>query len=304
MSNQSSPWTILKLLSWTASFFRDHCIDSPRLTAEILLSRAMGLERIDLYLKYDQPLLSGELAKFKQMIKRRANREPVAYITGEKEFFGRGFFVSPQVLIPRPETEILVETALGLLDENPVCPMRVLDAGTGSGAIIVSLSLARPGYQYQASDISMAALAVAAANAGRHGVKEKINFFAGDWLTPIAHGFKACLIVSNPPYIPSGDIPTLEPEVRAHEPSRALDGALDGLFAIRQIMDRAPHCLADGGHLLLEIGHDQKEEVARLARESGRFAEISFVRDLAGIERVAVLRKAACRSVSCIPPSS
>lgn len=291
MATESSSWTIIKLLAWTASFFRDRGIDSPRLTAEILLARALGVERIDLYLKYDQPLSSDELAGFKQMIKRRAGREPVAYITGEKEFFGRGFFVSPQVLIPRPETEILVETAMGILNENSVRPMRVLDVGTGSGAIVVSLAVARPGYQYLASDISMPALLVAIINAGKHGVKDKISFFTGDWLTPIAPGYKACLIVSNPPYIPSGDIPTLEPEVRAHEPVAALDGALDGLSAIRRIIGCAPDNLTDGGHLLLEIGYDQKDAVARLARESGRFTDVAFVRDLAGIERVAVLRK-------------
>ena len=291
MSRQSSSWTIIKLLTWTASYFRDRGIDSPRLTAEILLARAMGAGRIDLYLRYDQPLSADELVKFKHMIIRRAGREPVAYITGEKEFFGRGFSVSPHVLIPRPETEILVETAMGLLPENPVRPMRVLDAGTGSGAIVVSLALARPGHQYLASDISMEALAVAARNARAHGVKEKISFFAGDWLAPIPSGFKAFLIVSNPPYIPSAEIPLLEPEVRAHEPIAALDRASDGLSAIRRMIDCAPECLMDGGHLLLEIGYDQKEAVACLARESGRFSEISFVRDLAGIERVAVLRK-------------
>lgn len=291
MAIHDSSWTIIKLLSWTAAYFRDRGIDSPRLTAEILLAHALGVGRIDLYLRYDQPLSYDELAEFKKMIKRRAAREPVDYIVGEKEFFGRRFFVSPQVLIPRPETEILVETAIGILSESPVRPMRVLDAGTGSGAIVISLAIDRSGYQYLASDISMAAIAVAVTNARMHGVAGKISFFAGDWLAPLSPDFRASLIVSNPPYIPSEQIPLLEPEVRGHEPIAALDGASDGLSAIRRIIDRAPDCLVDGGYLLLEIGYGQKVAVDCLARENGQFADIAFIRDLAGIDRVAVLRK-------------
>jgi len=290
LSHKASSWTIIRVLAWTSDYFRKHGIESPRLTAEILLANALGLERIDLYIRHDQPLKSSELAVFRRMIKRRACHEPVDYIIESKEFFGRNFFVCPHVLIPRPETEILVETAVDLLASYPDHG-RVLDIGTGSGVIAVTLAKEMPAFSYLASDISVKALSVAGKNAVLHDVEDKISFFAGDLLMALSPGFRACLIVSNPPYIPSEQIPLLAPEIAAHEPIIALDGSYDGLSVIRRIIESAPDFLCEGGHLLLEIGHDQKQAVERLAGDTGRYARISFVRDLAGIDRVAVLQK-------------
>ena len=197
------PWTILKTLQWTTAFFKSHHIDSPRLTAEVLLAHTLNIRRIDLYLRFDQPLTPPELAIYKAFIKRRAGREPLAYITGSREFYGLDFAVTPDVLIPRPETEFLVEEALRILPQDGLADSRrVLDLGTGSGAIIISLATRRPGHFFAASDKSVKAVSVAACNARTHRVEDQIRFFAGDLfaaLTPEGPGFD--LVVSNPPYV-------------------------------------------------------------------------------------------------------
>ena len=287
-----STWTILKIIHWATSYFKSNQIDSPRLTIEIFLAHVLGVERIDLYLAFDQPLHAAELTLLKSMIKRRLNREPVAYITGKKEFFGIDFDVSPGVLIPRPETEFLVEEALKFIPESSFSkPISVLDMGTGSGAIIISLSKNRPGHHFFATDISVPALSIAAANAKKLNIKN-IHFFAGDWFSPFEQnkpGFD--VIVSNPPYIPVNDIVHLAPEITQYEPVLALDGGNDGMNSLRKIIEDAPAYLNPEGMMLLEIGHDQQVKVQQALENSSKLKLEKFIKDYGEHERVAVIRK-------------
>jgi len=288
-------WTILKLLKWTAGFFESHCIESPRATAEILLAHALGKERIDLYVHYDQPLGSDELKRFKALIKRRVEREPVAYIIGSREFWSMQLAVNPDVLIPRPETECLVEAALAhLAGESAAGFRRILELGTGSGAVVLALASERPHDLFFASDRSIRSLRLARSNAARHHVADRIRFFCGEWLAPVRRGsdpFDA--IVSNPPYIRTGVIADLQPEICRYEPVEALDGGPDGLAALGRIIREAPACLKAGGRLFLEIGYDQKDSVLELAAQTGLYRGIDFHRDYSGLDRVACMQKKA-----------
>lgn len=282
------PWTILRLLRWTTSYFESHKIDTPRLDAEILLAHILRMERVELYSQHDLPLCGHELARFKSLITRRARREPVAYIVGSKGFWSLELAVTSDVLIPRPETEHLVESALSLVPEDPgSAPRRILDMGTGSGAIVLALASERPGHLFFASDRSPRALDVARKNVGENGLGDAVRFFSGDWFAPLRPDGKGFdLILSNPPYIRTEDIKGLQPDVRYHEPVAALDGGEDGLDCIRHIIRSASAYLAADGHLLLEIGHDQKSAVREMARNTGRYGKIVFEKDYAGHDRV------------------
>ena len=284
------PWTIKSLLNWAEPYFDKHGIDSPRLTAEILLADCLGLRRLDLYLQHDRPLEQPELKRFKSLIKRRVSREPVAYITGEKGFFDDVFKVAKGVLIPRPDTEVLVENAVEALTAFEG-PARVIELGVGSGAIIVSVAKACPGHTYFASDLAEAPLATARENARRIADDAGIRFFRGSWLDAVNPSAGFDLILSNPPYIPARDISGLEPEIREHEPRLALDGGPDGLDAIRIILDQAGRCLSPGGRVMLEMGFDQKDALTTVAERFPWIADLSFIRDLAGHDRVAVIKK-------------
>jgi release factor glutamine methyltransferase len=284
-------WTVFKLISWTETYFTRHQIDSPRLTAEILLGFCLGVRRLDLYLQHDRPLEKQELARFKTLIQRRKNHEPVAYITGEKGFFESSFQVGPGVLIPRPDTETLVTTTLSVLDEIPRNPQKILELGVGSGAIVISLAKARPEHLFFAGDISRIALDAARKNAAREKEIGTIHFFNGSWFAPLATGPFFDVIVSNPPYIPTEDIFGLAPEIRDHEPRSALDGGHDGLTCIRELVTHAGDFLVPGGQLLLEMGFDQKADVTALAKACPQFDQINIVQDLAGQNRVAQLKK-------------
>jgi len=281
-------WNVIALIRWATGYFEKHGIDSPRMTAELLLSHALGVGRLQLYLRHDQPLSAAELAEFKALIQRRIKREPTAYILGKREFWSRNFNVNPSVLIPRPETEHLVEAALTVIDSAPKSKkMRVLDLGTGSGAIILSLAAERPGHVYVASDKREEAVRVAKINAEKNGVAETVLFFVGRWLDPVTPGYGGFdVIVSNPPYIQSGDIGGLQPEVADFEPRHALDGGLDGLDEVREIMKDAPMYLKEGGSLILEIGFGQAEKIRSEAAAGGIIKVVQIFRDLAGIERV------------------
>ncbi|MBC8440399.1 MAG: peptide chain release factor N(5)-glutamine methyltransferase, partial [Deltaproteobacteria bacterium] len=262
-------WTIIKILSWTESYLKNHSIESPRLTAEMLLAHCLGKKRLDLYLQYDRPLQKNELSDFKVLIKRRIQKnEPVAYIIGEKGFFESDFEVAQGVLIPRSDTETIVEQALRILNTNQdnSKPKTVLELGTGSGAIIVSLAKAIPGHLYFASDISLTALAIAKKNAEKIA-KDKISFFAGSWFSCLRENSRFDLIISNPPYIPTADIQGLEPEIKEFEPILALDGGTDGIDSFRSILKSAHNYLVPGGTLLLEMGFDQKEMVQSISRQ-------------------------------------
>ena len=283
------PWTIRALLTWTESYFSSHTIDSPRLTAEILLAHSLDIKRLDLYLQHDRPLEKGELTDFKALIKRRINREPVAYITGSRGFWDSDFSVTPGVLIPRPETEILVERGLEFLNAAKA-PCRVLELGVGSGAVIVSLAKALPEHSYFAGDISADALSVARKNA-RDLAGDRISFFRGHWFSCLAPALKFDLILSNPPYVRSADIPGLQAEVAGFEPGLALDGGSDGLDCYRQIIAAAPAHLNPGGELILEAGCDQAQEIQEIAKGVGRYQGVEIIKDLSGLDRVAHLKK-------------
>ncbi len=282
----------MALIRWTTGYFNDHGIDNARTDAEILLAHALGQRRIDLYLNHDQPLCEDELKRFKTMIRRRVDREPVAYITGTREFWSLELSVTPAVLIPRPETECLVEAVLPLLDNPCDAPVRVLDLGTGSGAIVIALAHEHDCHRYLAMDRSPEALRLARHNARRHGVDGCIDWFSGDWDAPLAPGRKRFdLIVSNPPYIRSPDMQTLQPEIRRFEPQAALDGSSDGLACLMRILEFAHRYLADGGTLALEMGYDQAADVQAAAKRIGHYTPVRIVRDYAGLDRVAIMKK-------------
>lgn len=286
IETEASQWTILDILKWTTSYFRSRNIDQPRADAEILLSHTLNLQRVDLYLRYDQPLSTDERNRFKTLIKRRTSREPVAYIVGSRGFWTIDLAVTPDVLIPRPETEGVVEAALSLLPETTGPARTVLDIGTGSGAIILSLASERRLHRFFASDRSRAAIGLARNNAVRCGLDGRVLFFAADWFAPLKQGPALFdMIVSNPPYIRSGDIPGLQPEI-GFEPIEALDGGADGLDAIRCIVAQSPKYLKPGGHLLLEIGHDQKADLRQIIDRCGAYGDVLFAKDYSGRDRV------------------
>jgi release factor glutamine methyltransferase len=300
MQNQLKPkrpeWNIIKLIQWATSYFKAHDIDSSRTDVEILLAHVLNLERIDLYVRYDQPLSDDELNRFKAVLKRRINREPVAYIVGIKGFWSIDLVVTKDVLIPRPESECLVETVLDVLsDESSAHPKRILELGTGSGAVILSLASQHPFHLYFASDVSPNAIRIASLNAKRHHLEGNVHFFSGDWFSPLR--LKTCffdVILSNPPYIKTGDIHKLQPEIVAFEPELALDGGHDGLNSLKQIIDCAHFFLEPGGTLLLEIAHDQKEDVRKMMTTCGQYDNFFCRQDYNGYNRVVQMRKKCC----------
>ncbi len=292
-ASRDDDWTILKLLEWTTSYFTSRAVENPRAAAEILLAHVLKLQRVDLYLRYDQPLVRTELERFKELIRRRVLREPVAYITGCREFWSLKLAVSRDVLIPRPETECLVEQTLAELSTADAADRPyILEPGTGSGAIVLALASSLPHSVCFASDVSERSLKVALENARRHVLDERIQFFCGDWTRPLRLGRASFdVIVSNPPYIPTGQIATLEPEIHLYEPLRALDGGLDGLVSARRLITEAHRFLRPGGRLLLEIGHDQQAGIRQIVASSGQYDNLVFTRDYAGYDRVAKMRK-------------
>jgi release factor glutamine methyltransferase len=284
------PWTILKTLQWTADYFKRRGIENGRPTAEVLLAHCLQCKRIDLYLRYDQPLQADELTRFKKMIQRRGQREPDAYIIGQKEFWSLAFRVTPAVLIPRPETECLVEAALERCSSQDA--IQVLELGTGSGAISIVLAHERVNWRIWASDISSEALAVARENARRLLGAEKIEFIRGSWFEPF-ESQKGCfdLVIANPPYVPANDLAGLEPEVRRFEPNAALDGGAEGLDHLRHIIQTAPDYLKPSGWLILEMGYDQGRAVEALGRRRGVYQSIEVAKDYSGLDRVALFQR-------------
>lgn len=277
-------WTILKVLSWTKEYLAGKGVENARLEAEWLLCAATGLDRVGLYLNFEQPLNETELAAYRALVARRARREPLQHILGSQEFHGLEFLVSPDVLIPRHDTETLVAAALARMPSA----RSVLDVGTGSGCIAVVLANLLPEARVTASDISAAALAVARRNADLNRVT--IEFLQGSLLEPVG-GRRFDLIVSNPPYIPTADIAGLEPEVRDGDPRAALDGGPDGLDIYRALIPEAALHLNPGGWLLVEIGIGQGGDVASLFRDKDSYDDVVFSRDPGGIERVVGARR-------------
>ncbi len=272
-------WTVLKLLRWTADYFAGRGIDSPRLDAELLLAETLKLDRVGLYLNFERPLQADELTVYREKVRRRAGREPLAYILGRTEFWSLPLRVTPDVLIPRPDTELLVEQALARVDGTA----RVLDVGTGSGALAIALAHERPDWTVTAVDLSPQALKVAAGNARDNGVAERITLVEGNLIALPSGPFE--LIVANPPYIPTGELAELMPEVCDYEPHLALDGGACGLDAYRALAGQATSVLAPGGWLLVEVGMGQAPAVQALFATAG-LTELYNALDLAGIERV------------------
>ena len=283
------PWTILKTLQWTAGYFRKHRIENPRSEAEILLAHTLDCQRIDLYLHHDKPLQTQELSRFKNLIRRRTLREPVAYIIGTKEFWSLVFEVTPDVLIPRPETEGLIEAALTHCPENTA--VRVLELGTGSGIISVVLAHERSLWKFWATDLSSNAIEIARKNAHRHAVDDRIAFVVGHWFDAIADTARFDLIVSNPPYVVSDEISSLEPDVYQYEPTLALDGGTDGLTDIALIIQSAGRYLKPGGNLFLEIGYDQGTVVNELGQACRDYDQVVIEKDYSGHDRLVRMRK-------------
>lgn len=287
MTKQSEIWTIGSILKWTEQYFNDKGVESSRLDAEVLLSRVLGKERIYLYVHFDQPLQQMELGRFREMIKQRVKRIPVAYILGGKEFMGMDFSVSPAVLIPRPDTEILVENVIERLKK--LGNVHIVDIGTGSGAIAVSILANCLNVSGVAVDISSEALAVAKSNAIRHGVDMRLEFVKSDVYDSLSAGqFDA--IISNPPYIPDKDIAGLEPEVKC-EPYGALAGGKDGLDFYRRLIQEGIKFLKPNGFMAFEVGIYQAEDVADIGRETGAFNHFEIIKDYGNIDRVVIMKK-------------
>ncbi|MEA2102256.1 MAG: peptide chain release factor N(5)-glutamine methyltransferase [Thermodesulfobacteriota bacterium] len=278
-------WTIRSLLAWSQGFLNKRGSESPRLDAELLLAFSLSKRRIDLYLDMDRPMDSEELGAYRVLIKRRAEGEPVAYIRGQKGFYGHSFFVDPHVLIPRPETEILVERAVDL------APMdgKILEVGVGSGAVIISILKERQDLAGVGSDISLDALRVTRDNAKKHGVKDRLMLFMSDLAMALNAQFD--LIVINPPYVALRDRAIMDKGVRDYEPMDALFAGNDGLDIIKRVLMEMPSCMKPGARCIMEAGYNQAEEIEGLVKDGPEVAISSWERDLSGMKRAVILEK-------------
>lgn len=291
---------VRELLSQAARSLATAGIESARLDAEVLLGHVLALTREQLIVADDLPISSDQVQQFAALLQRRLRREPVAYITGRQEFWSLDFQVTRDVLIPRPETERLVEVALTLAaDMAANKPLHVLDMGTGSGAVAVSLAAELPFAEVVATDNSPTALAIAQKNAALNEVADRIAFLPGDWFAALGGGTAFDLIVSNPPYIRRAEIATLEPEVSLWEPRDALDGGADGLDCYRHIAAEAWRFLTPEGALALEVGAAMGGQVCVLFTQAGPYHEVSLFLDYAGRDRV-VVAKIEANSVGSI----
>jgi len=282
-------WTVLDLIGWTEAYFRKNGLVTPRLDAEVLLSFVLQKSRLQLYLSFEMPVFPDHLAIFRQLVQKRKEHTPISYLTNCREFMSLDFYVDQRVLIPRPETEILVEYVLDQTSRDDLPTL--VDIGTGSGAIAVSLAFNRPDWQITATDISLDALAVAETNAIRHRTQNQIEFRSGNLLSAVANsvgGFD--WVVSNPPYISSQQYDQLPPDVQNYEPKLALLSKPDGLQLVRQLIQLAPKYLKPNGRLAIEIGKDQRSDVETLVHRSNQYQKIDFIPDLAGIDRVLVVQ--------------
>jgi release factor glutamine methyltransferase len=280
-------WTVLELLKWTTGYFKAKGIESARLDAEILLASALGTDRLRLYLDFEKPIHTGERARFRELVRRRADeRVPVAYLTGVREFWSLPLAVTPDVLVPRPETETLVEAVLTELPDVEA-EWTAFDLGTGSGAIALALAKERPKLRAVAGDVSPAALAVAARNAEALGLADRVRFVQGDGFAPVA-GQRFDAIVSNPPYLAEAEAGTLQPEL-AHEPPGALFAGEDGMALLRRIAREAQACLRPGGLIALELAPAQAHEMTQCLAQCG-FEGPRLHRDLGGQPRVVTAR--------------
>lgn len=282
-----SKQTVGEAWRWASSFLQQYQVEDSNFEAELLLRFALGWDRTRFFTHLDESLDPSVYHRYQKWLHRRREGVPLQYLMGEQEFYGRLFQVNESVLIPRPETEILVETVLRETKEWSDQNRQVVDVGTGSGAVAVTLAAERPSWGITAVDCSPQALQVAKGNAGNHHVEERIDWYQGSWLSPLQErDIKVDILVSNPPYIPTAVIPGLEVQVRDHEPILALDGGSDGLDPYRKILDMAPGVLKYPGLIVFEVGDEQSEAVSLWINEIWPKATVSVFPDLAGRNRV------------------
>lgn len=278
-------WHVLELLEWTTGYFEKNNIPNPRLDAEVLLGHLLNKSRLQLYLHFDMPVFQKDLTLFRELIKKRIARTPISYLTNHKEFMSLDFYVDERVLIPRPETEFIVETMLK--SKEDAC-QRLLEIGTGSGVIATAIAVNKPEWEIIATDISEDALAVAEKNRDAHNCIERIKFLHGDLFEPIKTLESSTFnwIVSNPPYVMTRAQDTLSPDVRDYEPHIALFAGEDGLSIIRCLIAEAPNYLNSEGKLIFEIGDTQAKPVKALLEEQSAYKNYRFIKDYAGKDRV------------------
>lgn len=290
---ETEAWTIGRLLNWTTKYLGEQGADSPRLDAEVLLAEARGCKRIELYTSFDEVAAESVRTTFRDLVRRRAEGMPVAYLVGRREFYSMNFRVTPDVLIPRPETELLVIRLLDLAKATSPdgAGLEIADVGTGSGIIAICAAKNLPQARVTAVDISPAALQVAQTNAAEHGVSERIAFVEGDLFVAVSAGARFDIVASNPPYVTADEMDQLEPTVRDYEPRTALQAGPSGTAVIERLIPEAAGRLKTGGWLLMEIGHQQGQAVEALLQADGRFDEISLTKDLAGQIRLAQARR-------------
>jgi release factor glutamine methyltransferase len=298
MADTQTSWTILTLLRWTTDYFHSKEVPEPRASAEVLLAHSLGTSRLDLYLHYDQPLTPEELARFKTLVVQRRDGVPVAYLTGHREFWSLDFQVTPAVLIPRPETEVLVAAAVkaakdlgggGEGRQDP--PLKTnsswgLEIGVGSGAVVAALAKELPEMNWLGVDVSDAALAVARENVRRHGVAERVQLLQGDLLAALRGKAMFEMLVANLPYVPKAEWEQLPKEIKDFEPQAALLGGEDGLDLIRPLVRQAWQYVKPGGWVLLEVGDRQAQKVAALFAETGHYDVTEMIKDFSDIDRV------------------
>jgi release factor glutamine methyltransferase len=284
MNRPEGPWTVLEVLEWTAGAFKTAGIDSPRLTAEVLLAVGLDCGRLDLYLNYDRPLSEDERAVYRELVRRRLDREPTAYIVGQRAFWTIELAVGPGVLIPRPETEGLVEAALAHLAVAGRDAPRLLDMCTGSGAVALALAAEGPGARVTAVDLSPQALAWAKKNAVSLGLADRVDLVAADLFSAVGPGTRFEVITINPPYVSGDEWDGLAPEIRDHEPRQALVAGPTGLEVVGRVAAEAARHLTPGGLAVCEIGHGQADEAAALFEAF--FGRVEVGRDLSGTPRL------------------
>lgn len=282
-------WTVKKVLDWTIGHLKQHGCESARLDAEILLAHSRRCRRIQLYTEYDAPLTPEERATMRNLVRRRATLEPVAYLVGFREFFGLEFDVEPGVLIPRPDTESLVMTALEVANE--LTSPRILDVCTGTACVPIAIAANCSSARLTAIEIDAAAARIAERNIQKHQLSNRIALLEGDLFSPLASDSVFDVITANPPYVTDEEMNTLQPDIRLHEPELALRGGSDGLDLIRRLITDAASWLSDNGTLLLETGSQQGDSVCQLLEANGGFEPAQIVKDLGGRARVVRAQK-------------
>jgi release factor glutamine methyltransferase len=288
MTTPDEPWTIGRLLSWTVDYLKRHGAENPRLDAEVLLATARGCRRIDLYTAFGDEASEEVRTAFRELVRRRAAGEPVAYLVGHREFYSLDFEVTPDVLIPRPETELVVVALLDHVKKRSPSDafVEIADVGTGSGILAVCAAKYVPNSRVTALDISPASLAVARRNAEKHGVIEQIEFVESDLLSAAPTEARFDYIVSNPPYVSTAEMAQLEPDVRDHEPHVALHAGEHGTTVIAPLIEQSAERLKPGGALLIEISPMIAENVEQIVRDNSELELLATIRDLAGHARV------------------